>query len=60
MMGQLLIVFFSVFLALAGRFMRKRGKPLNVRKGWRPGRGGRLSYNTSSKVNSDIYLVTFL
>ena len=39
---------------LAGRFMRKRGKPLNVRKGWRPGRGGRLSYNTSSKFPGEV------
>ncbi|XP_076085227.1 uncharacterized protein LOC143056034 isoform X1 [Mytilus galloprovincialis] len=39
---------------LGGRYMRKRGKPLNLRKGWRPGRGGRLSYNTNSKTPGEI------
>lgn len=39
---------------LAGKFMRKRGKPINIRKGWRPGRGGRLSYNTSSKFPGEV------
>lgn len=39
---------------LGGRYMRKRGKPLNLRKGWRPGRGGRLSYNTNSKTPGEM------